>query len=1168
MGAMKYLLLTIFGLGAVLALAPAAAAQTSNDLREILPYMMLVVDTSGSMERLPKCTCSSRSCIECLPKCDSTVLDQKKNRWAVTLEALTGTFNNFECEALDRADNFPGSYDVRYFTDYHQPWDCTSAGAGMACPPDSTTSTIDQNNNGILDQYKSAVRFGLMTFDGLATYVGSDLQIPASEFSRARSDSEKGLWSYGGPKSFHYPNCVTDYMMDTGARSPAAAAGSLVSLNSCTESSGSCPSWCSICSTPTPQSINDDIQKALLLARPYGGTPIAASLDDLYYHIKNDLTDLYGSCRDRYAMLITDGKPDADYRDLGCDCATTQDPTDPLYCGGPGNDPDSMKCPYPTPEQAAYDLVRGRSGDLPQLQQLFVVGLSINDLAVKDRLNAIALQGCPETTCDTDGDGNEAYFADNFGDLIGNLTRVIEAALKPISRSIPAVVDDPLGSPIKQYELGTGFNLPLADGDPWTGIIERRRFSCATGGFVQEPLDTTDKFHETLNAQLARDLWTAKWQPSIEPSGDAHLYRHASDTNAACGASGCAKIELKDAFVSPAVLGVATDPEKAAIMDWMYGQNGSVRERKRLGDVYHSDPVAVGSPAFDTADDSFNLFRARPEIRNRPLTLYVGSNDGILHAFSVKDYAGDATLGLKPYAAGEEMWGFVPPLLLNDLQTNLNIHQFTMDGTPVVKDVFFSRDKEAIASGLDYHTVLLTGMRGGGRAYVALDVTNPTAPEFMWQFTDDYMGLTYGQPAIGQVLVRWDGVEQERAVAILPGGQGRLGTAIDCNAGGLNDSKRNASTGTPYTSHDGIPPSAKKPMHRFNVPCWQDSKGGRSLYFVDVETGKLIRKMTADLATGTKAPFPSPLVSTPALYLGDVGTLVSRAFLTDADGVVWRIDMSHADPALWEAHPFHDLFWDASPLEGELSYEAPILSVDNAGQVVVIVGTGNTDSFSEPTAKNRVVSLTEVLDLDTVATGAERYVAAINWEMRVKDIAGFEVSEMVTGPMTLIDGILYFATFIPVANSGNACDLGKGRIFAVHYLNRDLGDPHVSPKDGVTTYGPIRSTEYGGDGDTTSVVNIDAASAPDNFMVMGVSFLQRPSCSDIQTVADPLTGQPYFIPGGDGSRQSFLVAHGVDDGAVSTLLQRRGGSAFDSLQLAVDRNAGLSRIMSWASTVE
>ena len=47
------------------ALAQAAAP----DMRGILPYLALVVDTSASMELLTGCSCTTPGCTECLPDC-------------------------------------------------------------------------------------------------------------------------------------------------------------------------------------------------------------------------------------------------------------------------------------------------------------------------------------------------------------------------------------------------------------------------------------------------------------------------------------------------------------------------------------------------------------------------------------------------------------------------------------------------------------------------------------------------------------------------------------------------------------------------------------------------------------------------------------------------------------------------------------------------------------------------------------------------------------------------------------------------------------------------------------------------------------------------------------------------------------------------------------------
>jgi hypothetical protein len=136
------------------------------------PLVLIIVDTSGSMERRTDCACTTASCTECLPTCSQEQSD--KNRWAQVLEALTGTFDNFSCEAIDR-DN-PDEYDFDYAVPYHKP-----IGA--------------QRRDGILQEYASDVRFGIATFDTVSSY-GRDEQRSPEEFDFDRSLSEAGLWSY------------------------------------------------------------------------------------------------------------------------------------------------------------------------------------------------------------------------------------------------------------------------------------------------------------------------------------------------------------------------------------------------------------------------------------------------------------------------------------------------------------------------------------------------------------------------------------------------------------------------------------------------------------------------------------------------------------------------------------------------------------------------------------------------------------------------------------------------------------------------------------------------------------------------------------------------------------------------------------------------------------
>jgi type IV pilus assembly protein PilY1 len=1159
-----------------LAAASSAHAQTGDpDIRNIQPFVMVIVDSSGSMERLPNCLCTTLGCTECLPDCtllnDTTTHEPpagKKNRWSVLLESLTGKFTDYQCNELARTAENGMTYDIGYSIPYHQPWACPT---GTVCPYPGTSTSPIQLDNGLLDNYAGRLRFGLMTFDGFATYTGAPDLVPAATFNTTLSNTSPGSWSYGGAKTFHYPTCTTDYMMDTGVRSPNAPEGALISLNSC--ATPPCDMY----------AVNAAIQSSLLATRSFGGIPIAGSLDDLYYHFKNDMTDTYASCRGRYAVLITDGYPDDDYRKYpypGCNCKAEGN------CPS-GEDPNAMHCPYPTAEDAAYNLIHGQAGDVPQMQKLFVVGISIGaDTLTKQWLNLIASNG---GSTDTDGDGNEAFFADDPSTLTSTLDSLFGGLSKPVSRSVPAFAT---GLSSTQYQISAGFQVsndrPVAGiAPPWTGILERRRFLCDGSTLSSPTLDSSqgDRFQEVLNAQSSRNLFTAMPSSGVTSAIlNGALDRATSSSK--CGTTYCTQTDLS--AVNYQWFGLPDNTGKQTIIDWMYGAPGSVRAGKKLGDIYHSSPTVIGPPNVDPGDDSYTLFRDSPVVMERPVVLYIGTNDGILHAFSVEAFP-PTSLPLTvhsgtTFAAGQEIWGFVPPLVLDNLKDQLTSHQMSMDGTPVVKDVYFS--KSGTATAADYHTVLITGMRAGGNAYIAMDVTDPIAPKFLWQFTDPDMGLTYGQPEIVQATYEWPAGSTAtlRAMAILPGGVGKkdtTGTSPGCSGMTTQSMKVIGSSGTRYTTLSDVG-SLQALQHRSEVQCWQQK--GRALYFVDVETGQLIKKIFDDDNDVTNGiVFPSPISGSPTAYQDTVGTVATEGFVIDQDGLMWRIDLTATNPrptepyAGWTVRPFHDLFWDMKPTDGETSYERPILSLDSERRLVVIAGTGDNDNFDKPTVQNRVVSLTEV-PLTGTPLGADDYTAALNWELRVDGDNGFVPSELVTGTMALFEGQLYIGSFISVANTSNACDYGRGRLWSVDYQQRNLLDPNPSngtsttnpTASSITTYGPKRLSVV----DTTnnladsgaSLFNVDVATAEPNLLIQGLGATQRLTCQPADTGGLSSFYLNNSLPAITQSAQPaiWIVAQASSNNSG----RQRAGSLLGSLELRVNRQATFSKVSSWAGSID
>lgn len=171
----------------------------------------------------------------------------------------------------------------------------------------------------------------------------------------------------------------------------------------------------------------------------------------------------------------------------------------------------------------------------------------------------------------------------------------------------------------------------------------------------------------------------------------------------------------------------------------------------QLGDIFHSDVGFVAPPAEGKKllpninppgenDETFEEFFNDHKDRQR--VIYVGTNDGIMHMV----YA-DGTNG------GEEAWGFIPDEVLPTLKTIVidGEHNYTVDGRLTAEDIYFKKD----GSNNSWSTILCFGLRRGGNAYYALDITEVSSqPQVLWKFEDDtWSGQSWGNPALGRVLI-------------------------------------------------------------------------------------------------------------------------------------------------------------------------------------------------------------------------------------------------------------------------------------------------------------------------------------------------------------------------------------------------------------------------------
>jgi hypothetical protein len=173
-----------------------------------------------------------------------------------------------------------------------------------------------------------------------------------------------------------------------------------------------------------------------------------------------------------------------------------------------------------------------------------------------------------------------------------------------------------------------------------------------------------------------------------------------------------------------------------------------------MGSVTSSTPIAVGQASSNGLSGSANYSE---NTWKRPQLVYVGADDGMLHAFFA-GFTGSKTFtgGTYPgtYYAGEEAFAFIPndmlkvitklyaqggqnlsadqkivPGATTDRNSHHNLladkveHIFGLAGSPKVKDMCLG-DNCADSDGTDWHTVLVMPEGPGGNRPFALDITN------------------------------------------------------------------------------------------------------------------------------------------------------------------------------------------------------------------------------------------------------------------------------------------------------------------------------------------------------------------------------------------------------------------------------------------------------------
>lgn len=525
----------------------------------------------------------------------------------------------------------------------------------------------------------------------------------------------------------------------------------------------------------------------------------------------------------KYVLLISDGLPTEDlsgrnWPPLGSAAAIGYGVTATFNADGSLNS---------TNNQALTDAINAITNLNTAGIKTYVIGLgagvntSVNPQAAAT-LQAMAIAG-----------GTTGYYpATSSTDLVNDLNNIL-FSIQNGSLSITAATVNSarIQSGVVEYQASfTTADSPYLD---WTGDLVAQPLDAATG----VPTGTILWSAQTLlDALVSGTGWSttrfiATWNPARKRGvGDGVAFLWTSLSTA------------QKALLQP------SDNQGSNRVEYLRGNTalevrngGTFRNRSHiLGDIVDSQATYVGIPSGPYSSVTYLSFQLS-QINRQPM-LYVGANDGLLHAFNA--------------STGRELFAFVPNGVMKTLY-NLTAplynqsHLFFVNGSPQSGDVQFSDSS--------WHTLLVGGENGGGNSIYAMDVTNPSsfttqtrvANAVLWEFTDADMGLSYSEPQIAPIA---------------------------------------SSTSTPLT------------FAVFFGNGYNNPNNNAVLYALNPQTGSVIRKINLCTAvTGICSNSQPQGLSTISAgnSSGLQGQPITTLYAGDLQGNFWSVDVSSTSAAAW-----------------------------------------------------------------------------------------------------------------------------------------------------------------------------------------------------------------------------------------------------------------------------
>jgi type IV pilus assembly protein PilY1 len=700
-------------------------------------------------------------------------------------------------------------------------------------------------------------------------------------------------------------------------------------------------------------------------------TPLGEALGEVWHYFKGGAS-AYNSgvtytspitsyCQKNFTIIVTDGEPTYDH------CYKGDFSGYGCVSGGEDvNDNDSHLADialhmFNNPAVPAYS------------------GSNIITYAIGFTVNSALLQ-------QTAANGGGQYFTSSDG-------AGLASALQTVVSSIIGMVSSASSVAVNTAFLTTSTRLYRArfDSTNWSGYLEAYNLDKATGDVIGYPGTPLWEAGSRLTSRsTAREIYTAGTLSGVYKRAD---FTTANRTTVAAAAS----------FAN----------YSSNWIDYVRGDSSPAGYRVRtskLGDMIYSPPLIYGPPDGYHTDHNYTDFKQTNSTRQA--LVLAGANDGMLHAFNVD--------------TGDEEWAFIPSSLLNNLpllRNNPYTHQSYVDGIITVGDAYIaSKDANGVSDTTPaWHSIAACGLRGGGRSFFALDITDPTNPIPLWEITPQSpaangLGYSFGTPLI---LKLKDNSQPEkfRWVAALANG------------------------------YEGI-----------------TSGKAASLIIVDLATGAILKEIVVDSTTFTGVS-PNGL-STPTAIDKDGDGYADYLYAGDLKGRLWKFDVTGGGSGSWNA----SLLFTATDSTAKVQpiTTAPDVVLRNGFQIVFI-GTGkylengdqNTtqtqslygiydknDKKTVPRSNLTQQTLSEVsFNGNTYLQSSDNPVGTSGWYADLP-----RSSERVIVDPVVRSGKIIFTTFVPTTDP-----CGAGGVSWLIELNLDTGGTPLKPAFDLDNSGYVDS---------------------------------------------------------------------------------------------------------------